>query len=303
MKDLYSFLPWNVLSNAFSDGRILNKKPNKQDQESGTAHSSSIRSRHPQGGDTLWYLDKSIHYKHRWIWKMAIWCHRWIFIMELYKLKTTQMLYHISRASQRSKEQQNWVSVISPKHFKADGHLKSREKKKLFTFPYLVHKAHLIVLILCIKKWEFHAAASQLHIWLLFCSCKTTLKNCEIRCDQPGINTSTHFVPSLWHAALFILVSRAMASVISSFYKQKSTNIFNSTEICKWPLSLARFKYEIQYPISRAFLPLCSYFQVAILVIWSKYPTQGTISQNNISVKHLKWDFDLLAPKPLLILL
>lgn len=83
---------------------------------------------------------------------MAIWCHRWIFIMELYKLKTTQMLYHISRASQRSKEQQNWVSVISPKHFKADGHLKSREKKKLFTFPYLVHKAHLIVLILCIKK-------------------------------------------------------------------------------------------------------------------------------------------------------
>lgn len=71
---------------------------------------------------------------------MAIWCHRWIFIMELYKLKTTQMLYHISRASQRSKEKQNWVSVISPKHFKADGHLKSREKKSCLLFPILYIK-------------------------------------------------------------------------------------------------------------------------------------------------------------------
>lgn len=83
------------------------------------------------------------------------------------------MLYRIhSDASQRNKEKQNtekkeiWFQQLAPKYLEADGHLESvegvisllytaastAEKTMLFSVSYLIHKACLMVLILCIKK-------------------------------------------------------------------------------------------------------------------------------------------------------
>lgn len=226
------------------------------------------------------------------------------------KNKTNALSHPFQSKPEKQGKKITSVSVISPKHFKADGHLESvegvisllytaaraAEKTMLFSFSYLIHKTCLMVLILCVKKWKFHAAASQLHIWLLFCSCKATLKNYKIWCDKSGIHTRNHIVPSLWCVEFLppfkVPVSRTMASV-TCFYKQNFTNVFNTTEICKWPHSMTNFKYEIHCPIYGVFFPFLpsSYFGNLI-----KNPTQKTISQHNISVKHLKWDFDLLAP-------
>lgn len=82
------------------------------------------------------------------------------------KNKTNALSHPFQSKPEKQGKKITSVSVISPKHFKADGHLESvegvisllytaaraAEKTMLFSFSYLIHKTCLMVLILCVKK-------------------------------------------------------------------------------------------------------------------------------------------------------
>lgn len=84
------------------------------------------------------------------------------------KNKTNALSHPFQSKPEKQGKKITSVSVISPKHFKADGHLESvegvisllytaaraAEKTMLFSFSYLIHKTCLMVLILCVEKMK-----------------------------------------------------------------------------------------------------------------------------------------------------
>lgn len=141
----------------------------------------------------------------------------------------------------------------------------------MFSVSYLIHKVCLMVLILCIKKRKFHAAASQLHIWLLFCSCKTTLKTYK----KYGVPSRKKYQQSFctflvkfchfYHPLKFLNQELWLPS--PAFINKNPPIYLKQLKFVNDHFLRHAVNIKFSSPFLEYFFTLCCYFQVAILVI------------------------------------